>query len=489
MYKIILADDEGLVLSSLRYIIEGRYGDQCELFMVKSGRDLLRVAEQENADVAFVDIYMPGINGLQAISAMQQSAQSCKIIVLSAYDQFDFAQEALSLGAELYLTKPFTADDILTALAKVLRQVDLERTQRDQELDIWEKLERVEPLLEASLIYSMLFREPKNDSTRAIKDFLNYHEDYGQILLIEWGDESLDDGRLTNPRGAGVKVERLHERLAALLDKISKQFDISCRAAFGALRSVDKIAESLELAEKALKIADSPISHADDLPIVCAYQEDYPIDLEDELFEAIEAGDANLATQMGGRFFDWMQNSYPEDEANIRLKTLEFVLFAERMAYLSGGMTYRFSSRGDYLDCVTKQADYGQLREWFLGKIEEACRHIAGRQEQQLDGLAAEMKAYIDSHYQEGISLEDLSLALNVSSYYCSKLFKDKTGQGFVEYVTECRIDEAKRLLADRNIPIKDVCARVGYSDPNYFSRIFKKACGLTPSEFREERL
>ena len=95
MYKVILADDEGLVLRSLRYIIEKHYGDTCEIHTAKSGRDLLRLAETVKADVALVDIYMPGINGLQAISAMKASSLNCKIIVLSAYDQFAFAKEAL----------------------------------------------------------------------------------------------------------------------------------------------------------------------------------------------------------------------------------------------------------------------------------------------------------------------------------------------------------------------------------------------------------
>jgi two-component system response regulator YesN len=84
------------------------------------------------------------------------------------------------------------------------------------------------------------------------------------------------------------------------------------------------------------------------------------------------------------------------------------------------------------------------------------------------------------------LSLDEVSKIVNISPYYFSKLFKEETGENFIEYVTEARIRGAKELLADPGISIKEVCAMSGYSDPNYFSRIFKKYEGVTPSEYRE---
>ena len=95
-------------------------------------------------------------------------------------------------------------------------------------------------------------------------------------------------------------------------------------------------------------------------------------------------------------------------------------------------------------------------------------------------------RTYIQENYDQDISLDDVSRHLNLSPYYFSKLFKSETGTTFVEYLTNLRIDRAKELLRDESLSIKEVCASVGYSDPNYFSRAFKKNLGVTPTVYRE---
>ena len=88
---------------------------------------------------------------------------------------------------------------------------------------------------------------------------------------------------------------------------------------------------------------------------------------------------------------------------------------------------------------------------------------------------------------QKDISLDDISRELDISPYYFSKLFKEETGENFVEYVTARRISKAKSLLKEADKSIKEICMEVGYSDPNYFSRIFKKYQGVTPTEYKEQ--
>ena len=90
-----------------------------------------------------------------------------------------------------------------------------------------------------------------------------------------------------------------------------------------------------------------------------------------------------------------------------------------------------------------------------------------------------------DENYTKNISLDDVSKVVNISPYYFSKLFKEEAGVNFIDYLTKKRIDYAKELLEDNTYSIKEVCAMCGYSDPNYFSRIFKKKENVTPSEYR----
>jgi two-component system response regulator YesN len=116
----------------------------------------------------------------------------------------------------------------------------------------------------------------------------------------------------------------------------------------------------------------------------------------------------------------------------------------------------------------------------------EACRNIKTKKEKQASGIISKSKEFIEINYKKDISLDDVSRVVDVSPYYFSKLFKEETGENFIEYLTRIRIEQAKKLLQNRDMSIKNVCSDTGYSDPNYFSRIFKKLVGVTPTEYRD---
>ena len=130
--------------------------------------------------------------------------------------------------------------------------------------------------------------------------------------------------------------------------------------------------------------------------------------------------------------------------------------------------------------------NYEELRKWFLDKMVNACRAIRDQKEDQSNSAVKKAMLYIQENYSRDISLDDVSSQVNISPYYFSKLFKQETGGNFIEYLTEVRLRNARELLKDSGLSIKEICAESGYSDPNYFSRIFKKYEGVTPSEFRE---
>ena len=95
-------------------------------------------------------------------------------------------------------------------------------------------------------------------------------------------------------------------------------------------------------------------------------------------------------------------------------------------------------------------------------------------------------KEYIRENFQKDLTLDEVSKVVDISPYYFSKLFKQETGENFIEYLTKVRMKNAEGLLKDSSYSIKEICAASGYGDPNYFSRIFKKYEGVTPSEYRE---
>ena len=190
---------------------------------------------------------------------------------------------------------------------------------------------------------------------------------------------------------------------------------------------------------------------------------------------------AQEAKEAARNYFDWMEETQKDYEPNIRLKTLEFVLFMEPVAYKSGGLLYRFRDRGEYLELAEKE-ELGKVRSWFVQKAEAAAGNVAEYSNEAIE----KAQEYIRHNYRKDLSLEEMSRQMDMSPYYFSKLFKEVTGSNFVEYVTGVRMKRARELLLEGGKSIKQICAEIGYSDPNYFSRIFKRYEGCTPTEFRE---
>lgn len=271
-----------------------------------------------------------------------------------------------------------------------------------------------------------------------------------------------------------------------LTRKLKRMTDISFRIGIGSVRRLNESMTSYEEANKALANSTGSVAHVDDLPIQCRYDEEYPLELEQEIFAHLKDGKSDKCGQAAESFFDWMITYYGEDNMSVKLKILEFVLFAEHQAYQNGGMTYHFEERKDYLPFIMSAKENSDLKNWFVEKFKSICKNMASKQENHENSMIVKAKEYIQANYHKDLSLDEVSRQLDLSSYYFSKLFKEETGSNFLEYVTNLRMEKAKELLLSENHSMKEICSAVGYSDPNYFSRIFKKNIGVTPTEYRE---
>ena len=528
MYRIMLADDEGIVTDSLKFIIEKEFAGLCEIETAKTGRAVIELAETFRPDIAFMDIQMPGINGIEAMKEIRRSNSSTVFIILSAYDKFDYAKEAINLGVLDYLNKPFSREMITEVLQRAMKQIDSAKERRRQELSIREKIETVTPVIESGFVYSILFQESPS-VTESYKELLSIEENFGCMMILAVVDADADS---ENPVGSGIRVQseytkirdmirgrlgcvtgpllsnkiicyfpqknsrmdydtrvRTIERCEELLSELLEKTGVSARIGIGSVQPVEAASDSYKAALEALHFSSAEVAHASDLPIGCAYEPDYPADLEKKLFAAVSSGDAGLTREYAASFFAWMKETYPDALIDARLKCLEFVLWAERLAYESGGMTYRFLRRSDYLPSLMECGGFNELEVWFTGKISEAAHNVTVKKEEKLGNLVEDAKRYISENYSKDISLDEISGKVDVSPYYFTRLFKEETGETFLEYLTGVRMAEAKELMKEPGISVKEICTQVGYSDPNYFSRIFKKTVGKTPTEYRADHV
>jgi len=280
-----------------------------------------------------------------------------------------------------------------------------------------------------------------------------------------------------------AQIEKVRQVLHQANERIG---EISFRFSFGPIRPIEDLHDSYKQASEALRFSQNPVVHADDIPLGCDYSPDYPIELEDALFEAVNQGLPEDSAEIASEFFDWMLQAYPEAYDSIRLKALEFVLFAEQKAYLSGGKTYTFESRQTYFQELFEQDSAVRLKDWFVTKIHAACSAVRDQRGEKLGSLIREACDYIDRNFSEEVTLDLLCGQVHLSPYYFSKLFKEQTGENFIDYLTRTRLTYAANILRSTDRSIKEISAEAGYQDANYFSRIFKRWYGCTPSEYRE---
>ena len=528
MYRILLADDEGIMLESLKKILESTYGMEVEIACAKTGRAVVELAETFRPDIAFMDIQMPGLSGVQAMKEIRKFNQSTIFIVITAYDRFHYAQECISLGVLEFLTKPVNKKTIQEVCQKAMQQVDENRKRRSDDLRIREKLETVVPLIESGYIYSLLLQEDFYSYGRSYRDLLGITAGYGYMVVAEFGD-NLENGVLTNAIGASVRANTFYpefretakgffdgivgpvmgnrvvllvpyekesasyeERVKILtaarnmVHRLEQRIDCKFRAGIGKVKPMETVRESYEEALRALRESDSHAVHINDIPIVQDYDGEYPLELENRFVQRAVEGDEVAARAVGNSFFDWMVKNYGDNRANIEIKVLELVMRIEYHAFFKGGVKYGFRYRENYIRELQECCSHEELRQWFLRKTGEVVNGILTTKEKQSESVVSRAKAYIEENYQKDISLDDVSRYVDISPYYFSKLFKQEEGRNFIEYLTGVRMNAARRLLLDPGYSIKEICGMSGYSDPNYFSRIFKKYEGVTPTEYRE---
>lgn len=530
MYRIMMADDEGIVLNSLSMIIEKNFEGQFEIETAKSGRLAIEIAEHFRPDIIFMDIQMPGINGIDAMKEIREMLPSAIFIVLTAYDKFDYAKESINLGVLDYLNKPYNQKTIVNVINQALSELNARREKRRQELKTKERLETVVPIIENGFVSSLILQEPFEDDIENYRNLLGLNVSYGYIISVMFGD-SQQGGVLTNAVGSAVKAsttyytkvrdiikdafpeaiiggvssnkipvfiprdnvtmdynERIEliEKSRVVVRSMRSATEIQYRIGIGGIKKLKNCYESYEEAMKALYSTRGSVAHVDDLPIAVSYEESYPVDLENEMFEKLSEGDVDATLLSAGEFFDWMAENYADDIQSIKLKALEFILRAESDMYKSGGHLYAFESRKNYLSEVMSVNGLDELKTWYMDKFKDAAQSMNTGKKDHTHHLIKKALEYIQNNFNRDISLNEISEELNISSYYFSKLFKDETGEGFVEYMTKRRVDRAKEMLKDPQKSIKEIGSECGYSDPNYFSRIFKKATGMTPTEYKE---
>jgi len=422
--RILVADDEPIEREALRVLVQRNMPEAQVVGEAGTGAQAIALTEQLHPDVVFMDIEMPGLSGLQALREIRQRCPDTRCVVVSAYDYFHFAREALRLGVVDYLLKPVKRDEMLAVLRRLADDIAAHRGRRQQELQQQEQLQQLRPLAEAQLVQLMVAGAPE-DQINSLLQVLGLKFQAGFCMVAGIAEQPGQEAREAEAAAAG-DPRQAYLYLRSLAHSL-------CTCAVGAWedsRTVLMVELNAPVDEYETRIWSS--------------------DLAQRLRDLVK-GKTGIRFRVGiGRYFSGISEaprSYKE------------ALNAFRFEGLSHRVTH-------YGDLVGQEGNGWRPTPAVLRAVERG-------------------KEYIREHFREDVALEQVAREVCLTPYYFSKVFSRVTGETLMDYLTRVRVEEAKRLLADPNISIKEACYQVGYNDPNYFSRVFKKVTGQTPTEFR----
>ncbi len=520
MYKVLLADDEQIVVDSLGFILERNFPGQLEFFSARSGSDAITVCQANKIDIAFMDISMPGLNGIEAIKSIKVFSPAILIIVLTAFDRFEYAQQAVNLGVYEYLSKPVNRNKIAETMRNAMSSVDIGRRKQVSEIQIREKLDSVVNIVESDFIYSLIFPSDKPGDMESYLDFFNIKDRSFYFMTIEIHDLSDPDrvkiyttvrdiisatasciiGPLMRNRivvfvpfetGAGSEADMAEIRGIVKILHSRMTTRLGLRIKIGISGVEPNLGRSLSAYNDSLKALVS----TDDLNGViytfdCAKPVQgssvYPAEIEKKFFDRTMVGDIQSAHGLFSTLSSWLSEQYPEDLDIARNKFFEILVLVRFQTQQIQAQFGGFPVWKDTWKHIAALDDLASLEDFILSGIDECMGVITEHKRGRMSPIIIKACTIIHELLSQDISLEEISRRVEISPFYFSKLFKEETGENFIDYITMARMQKAKEMLHDLSRSIKEISAETGYADPNYFSKLFKKIVGLTPTEFRE---
>jgi Response regulator containing CheY-like receiver domain and AraC-type DNA-binding domain len=508
MTSVLIVDDEKIEREGLAAILRKGFPDLA-IEQARNGRAAVQMAEEGfRPDLVLMDIKMPGMDGLETIERMSAVDPDIRFIMVTAYDAFDYARQAIKLGVKDYLLKPSRADEIIATVGRVLQQIEEERREREASKRQQTALKKVLPVVETDIVTQLLYDHVHDvhlDELVGLLGVSTASEMFAVVVITPAGEEQLyaDVKARIRKTGVGLVGALSGGQIPAIVFRdparsyrsqataLAREL-ISLAAGGGAgwfigiggvCGSLDDIRQSYHEAQIAAMDPTLPVKYRfyEDTPAIGTVGGRPDREWEKRFIEQIRTGDWERV-QEGVMAFIRRCEQEGVDLMLAQQRALELLWLVARMLQELGieAETPVFPFRAQ---------DYRQLQaeaNVLLGRLRKAYAEHQARHEPD---AVHQIKKYIVEHSHEDISLEAISRLVGLSPFYISKLFKEQFGINYIDFLTECRIEKAKKLMTDPDLSMKVIALEVGYRDPNYFSKVFKKMCSISPTEYRKALL
>lgn len=539
MYKILIADDETETRNLLVKYIRQKEPDMEVVGSVVDGEEALMAAGETHPDIVITDISMPVMNGLEFLKEAQRRGLSMKAVVISGYDEFSYAREAISLGVTEYLLKPFSPLELKAVIDKIKQELDSQKQLLDNMKQLREQVDNRNILLKEQILREII--EGKYEEELPPQMLLDAFQDYYCACLIKlpmslkdhvWDfsrqenvEELLDlidggyfhkdirvNGLSFDRQGAILILSGMAATRQQFLLKVKKgighlqqslekyySMKILCvvGGVYGQWRGLkDSYDEALGLWRRMLEADRTVVVYGETAQeqadqgagtgraaagkgVETAQQ---ITSLKEQIILAVRMGQQKRAMES----IDELMKCYASlsgKKADYVSVSVEELIYAVSNDMDSQGMSHDDSRMKEHITNFSLLEIQSVLKDY----IAKCCQLMLANQEKyQADRIVESVKYLIGRNLDlENLTLEWLSAQINFSANYVRQIFKQKTGESFMEYLIRKRMEKAGALLKDTDMMIQDVAKVCGYNNQRYFASSFKKYYACTPTAFK----
>ncbi|WP_163580543.1 response regulator [Gracilibacillus saliphilus] len=434
--KVMIAEDEIVERKAMRKFLEENIQSLEVVGEAMNGRKAIELAKTLSPDIILMDIKMPGINGLEAMEEICNIHPMTKFIMVTAYDSFDYAKQAMKLGVKEYILKPSKKEETIRAIFRVMKEIDQDKQMSDIRSTLLLKM-----LIQGENTYNLQrklcpnmqsgFFIVMNKYVALPSEFIQYEK-----IGLYVSDEKIDNAFVLK------MVRKLQLQLGEdIFIGVGHPYSLPNNLASSYYEAKQALRHLVEVGQKKYGFPTRIESSPDFTP----------------LMQALKEGDEDRVWS----YFD------------VAVKQLDIEAY------------FKVKQLLEERDLSFPEIPYEQLtsseewREFFQIVCLEIRRYF------QSKNKVERAKKFIHENYHKSFSLEDVSKYTDLSTNYLSNLFHEETGETFSDYLTEIRIQKAKELLQQNEATLKEISFLVGYRDPNYFSRVFKKNVGRSPKQYQ----
>ncbi|REK74309.1 response regulator [Paenibacillus paeoniae] len=539
MYKVLLVDDEADVREGLLGEIDWDQHGFTIVGTAENGQEALELCERLAPDVVITDISMPFMNGLELSHWLRQHQPLVKIVILTGYDEFDYARQAVRLSVDEYLLKPFSSDTFSELLDKIKHRIEAEVAEREDIHRLEEHYRTSLPLLGegflASLLTRKLSRSVIEEKAHSYGLRLKGSGYAAAVLALHHGEDGERATDSDSLRGSGdmelmlqamLNIVRewwdagqlgnvfIHQESVALIG-----IDSECEGEAWERRMSETLDNIVRSIRHYLKLSTTigvgsvttDLSHLKDSYSDALLALDYRLvlgsgkviyigDMEhrigkklrlDELkasalIRGLKVGTpAELREAVSVIFAEPAQYAYAYGDIQVYL--LEVCTTVWRTAQDAGlALDDLFGQSFQLHMELFRYAGMQEMELWFHDICLRILQAIASKRQYTYKDLVEKAILYTKEHYGDpDLSIQQVCAMLHISAGYFSGVFKKETRMTFGQYLMHIRMEAAMALLRETELKAFEIAERVGFADPNYFSFCFKKRLGISPKEYR----